>query len=205
MEKNCEKIHYIADNIWFCGAGTAADTEHTAALISSKLVLHCLATGKKEPRIKTAQALLSDMLWRHQGQIGAHLVLGGYDPIDGPCLFNIYNHGSISQLPFATMGSGSLAAMAVFENGWKENLTKEEGVELVKEAITAGITNDLGSGGNVDVLIISKGKQEMLRNVDTSHFDRKFRKPGGYTFEKGTTVVLSSKTTEFDVPMDLSD
>merc|ERR1719231_1191204 len=25
-DKNCEKIHYIADNIWCCGAGTSADT-----------------------------------------------------------------------------------------------------------------------------------------------------------------------------------
>ena len=26
---NCEKIHYIADNVYCCGAGTAADTEFT--------------------------------------------------------------------------------------------------------------------------------------------------------------------------------
>jgi 20S proteasome subunit beta 2 len=28
-DKNCEKIHYIAENIYCCGAGTAADTENT--------------------------------------------------------------------------------------------------------------------------------------------------------------------------------
>lgn len=27
-DKNCEKIHYIAPNIYCCGAGTAADTEN---------------------------------------------------------------------------------------------------------------------------------------------------------------------------------
>ena len=26
-DKNCEKIHYIAPNVYCCGAGTAADTE----------------------------------------------------------------------------------------------------------------------------------------------------------------------------------
>jgi hypothetical protein len=26
-DKNCEKIHYMAPNIYCCGAGTAADTE----------------------------------------------------------------------------------------------------------------------------------------------------------------------------------
>ena len=29
VDKNCEKIHYLAPNIWCCGAGTAADTEKT--------------------------------------------------------------------------------------------------------------------------------------------------------------------------------
>ena len=38
-DKNCEKIHYIAPNIYCCGAGTAADTENTTALISSQLEL----------------------------------------------------------------------------------------------------------------------------------------------------------------------
>lgn len=35
----------------------------------------------------------------------------------------IYPHGSTDTLPFATMGSGSLAAMAIFESKYKEGLT----------------------------------------------------------------------------------
>ncbi len=38
-DKNCEKIHYIAPNIYCCGAGTAADTENVRADGSS---LRCL-------------------------------------------------------------------------------------------------------------------------------------------------------------------
>ena len=26
-DKNCEKIHYLADNMYCCGAGTAADCD----------------------------------------------------------------------------------------------------------------------------------------------------------------------------------
>jgi len=32
-DKNCEKIHYLAPNIYCCGAGTAADTEKTTELV----------------------------------------------------------------------------------------------------------------------------------------------------------------------------
>jgi 20S proteasome alpha/beta subunit len=35
-------------------------------------------------------------------------------------------HGSSDALPFATMGSGSLAAMAVFESDYKEDMNEEE-------------------------------------------------------------------------------
>lgn len=34
MDKNCEKIHYIAPNIYCCGAGTAADTENTTGALA---------------------------------------------------------------------------------------------------------------------------------------------------------------------------
>ena len=33
-DKNCEKIHYIAPNIYCCGAGTAADTENVTGTSS---------------------------------------------------------------------------------------------------------------------------------------------------------------------------
>jgi len=119
-DKNCEKIHYIAPNIYCCGAGTAADTENTTALISSQLALHRLATGR-ESRVTTANTMLKQMLFRYQGHVSAALVLGGVD-ITGPSLHTIYPHGSSDSLPFVTMGSGSLAAMAIFEAHWKKDL-----------------------------------------------------------------------------------
>lgn len=47
----------------------------------------------------------------------------------------IYPHGSTDALPFATMGSGSLNAMAVFEAGYKDDMTKQEAMELAARAI----------------------------------------------------------------------
>ena len=58
---------------------------------------------------------------RYQGNVGAALVLGGVDAT-GPHLFTIHPHGSTDKLPYVTMGSGSLAAMAIFEAGWRPNM-----------------------------------------------------------------------------------
>jgi len=120
-DKNCEKIHYIAPNMYCCGAGTAADTEFTTNLISRRLALHRL-NSRRECRVTTAMTMLKQHLFRHQGHIGAALILGGVD-VTGPHLYTVYPHGSVDQLPYVTMGSGSLAAMAVFEAMWKPNLT----------------------------------------------------------------------------------
>lgn len=82
--------------------------------------------------------------------------MGGVDN-SGAHIYCIHPHGSTAKLPYATMGSGSLAAMAVFESKWRPDLTEEEGKKIVSEAIQAGIFNDLGSGGNVDICVIRKG------------------------------------------------
>jgi len=57
-DKNCEKIHYMAPNIYCCGAGTAADTEAVTDMVSSQLELHRYATGR-ESRVVTTLTLLS--------------------------------------------------------------------------------------------------------------------------------------------------
>lgn len=62
-DKNCEKIHYLAPNMYCCGAGTAADTEFSTALVSSKLELHRLQTGR-EARVITAVTMLKQMLYK---------------------------------------------------------------------------------------------------------------------------------------------
>ena len=188
-DKNCEKIHYIADNIRCCGAGTAADTEFVTALISSNMQLHALNTGR-QPRVVTAMTMLKQRLFQYQGHVGAALVLGGYDAT-GPHLFTVAPHGSTDKLPYVTMGSGSLAAMAVFESGWRKDLEQDDAVALVAAAISSGIFNDLGSGSNVDVAIITKDKTEYLRNYETPN--ERVRKEQRYGFKKGTTAFTKEQ------------
>jgi len=188
-DKNCEKLHYIAPQIWCAGAGTAADTEFTTAIISSNLELHALSTGRK-PRVVTCMTMLKQHLFRYQGHVGAYLVVAGVDPT-GVGLFTVHAHGSTDKLPYVTMGSGSMAAMAVFESQWKGKLTRDDAVALCSEAITAGIFNDLGSGSNVDVCVITENKTTLLRNYKTDN--QRSRKERDYKFARGTTAVLNEK------------
>ncbi|KAF6252229.1 nucleophile aminohydrolase [Scenedesmus sp. NREL 46B-D3] len=235
-DKNCEKIHYIAPNIYCCGAGTAADTENVTAMVSSHLELHKYATGR-QARVVTAMTLLKSHLFRcaaassssstaaiavellqrrrswqqgqgaaagagrYQGHVSAALILGGVD-LHGPHLFTIFPHGSTDALPYATMGSGSLNAMAVFEAGYKDDMAgrrpwRWRHAPSAGEAAMlgeAGVYNDLGSGSNIDLCIISGAGVEYLRNheyLQGKTYTRQF--PVKYA--PGTAPVLKEKVS----------
>ena len=208
-DKNCEKIHYIAPNVYCCGAGTAADTENITQLISSQLELLRMQSGRQS-RVVGAMTQLKRRLFRYQGHISAALVLGGVDST-GAHLYTIYPHGSTDKLPFVTMGSGSLAAMAMMEAGYKDNMTEEEAKHLVHQAIRAGIFNDLGSGSNVDLCVIRASTStddatpgvgtpvsvEYLRGYEkpneTSLLRAKVVRPANLVIPPGATAVLKER------------
>lgn len=192
-DKNCEKLHFIAKNVYCAGAGTAADLQHTTEMMESQMELLRMATGT-QPRVCTVVRRLSSMLFKYQGYVGCALVLGGVD-VTGPHLFQIYPHGSTDKLPFTSMGSGSLAAMAILEAEYNENLSVEEGKKLVAKAIRAGIFNDLGSGSNVDVCVITKDVGgTILRNFEKPN-ERKFRAKHA-AFPIGTTPIMKQEITK---------
>eukprot|EP00758_Cryptobia_borreli_P010491 Tbor_TRINITY_DN5570_c3_g8::TRINITY_DN5570_c3_g8_i1::g.13906::m.13906/K02739/PSMB7; 20S proteasome subunit beta 2 len=187
--KQCEKIHYIAPNIMCCGAGTAADTAAVTGMISSKLTLHRLET-RKQTRVQEVLTMLKRHLYKYQGYVSAALVLGGVD-VEGPYLATVAPHGSTDRLPFVTMGSGSIAAMAAMETGFKDDMTLEEAKTLVHAAICNGIFDDPYSGTQVDICVITKNKTEMIIGYDQPN-KRKFPKVE-INFPKGTALISKEK------------
>ena len=195
-EKNCEKIHLLAPNIYCCGAGTAADTEKTTDMVRSNLDLLRFQMHGEQSRVVTACTHLKRFLHSYQGYISAALVLGGCD-VAGPHIYQIYPHGSTGKLPYTTMGSGSLAAMSVFESGWRSDMAENEAVALVQRAIGAGIFNDLGSGSNCDICIIrTDGTVSYNRNMvtpnDIAPLRNAIQRSERFIMKKGVTPVLST-------------
>lgn len=134
--------------------------------------------------------MLKQHLFKYQGHIGAYLVVAGVDPT-GVGLYTVHAHGSTDKLPYVTMGSGSLAAMSVFETQWKSKLTEQEAIDLASNAIQAGIFNDLGSGSNVDVAVIKKDMTTLKRGYIKPN--QRSQKQKSYVFSRGTTAVLNEK------------
>jgi len=182
-DKNADKLHPISRLIQCAGAGTSADLTATTEKIEREMEIHRLNTGT-DVRVCTVVRRLSKYLFQYQGHIGCHLVLGGVD-CTGAHLYQIHAHGSTDRLPFTAMGSGSLCAMAVLESNFREDMTIDEGKNLVADAIQSGILNDLGSGGNVDVCVITK---------DSKIHTRAFRTPTKRTFNAGLNMFRKGMT-----------
>jgi len=180
----------------------------TTRSIESQLELLRLNVGREIP-VKAANRLLKQFLFRYQGHVGAALIVGGVDKT-GPHVYSIYPHGSTDKLPYTTMGSGSLAAISVFESGWKLDMNEDEAVQLVRDAIVAGIRNDLGSGSNVDITIIRKDEPKAIIKRTYETIEAKGVRQGTYNFPPGSTAVLKMQTFPIvvereeviDVPMD---
>lgn len=70
-------------------------------------------------------------------------------------------------------------------------MTREEAVKLTSNAIEAGIFNDLGSGSNVDVCVITAEKTTLMRNHIRPN--QREEKQKSYKFPRGTTAVLNER------------
>lgn len=201
MVKDCHKIHYLADNIWCCGAGTAADTDHVTEMASANLRLFTMNTGI-QPRVEQAASILINKLFPYGGYISAALILGGVD-FTGPSVYSISPDGCLAKGPFMTMGSGMYASISVMEQRWRPNMTEADAKELVADAIEAGITQDLGSGSNVNLCVITQKGHEYLANYRVTN-ERPFKMAEpvhGFTIEvlKETTKKLTQQEAHLDV------
>ena len=80
-----------------------------------------------------------------------------------------------------------VSSTAVAAAAHRDDMTREEAIAVVAKAIRSGIFNDLGSGSNVDLCVISVGgkKVDYLRN---------YEKLQGRTYERQQPVIFAKGT-----------
>merc|ERR1711972_963215 len=61
---------------------------------------------------------------------GVALLIGGYDPVDGPVLFNSDPSGTFTKYNAVSIGSAQEAATSVLQDQYKESMTLEEAETL---------------------------------------------------------------------------
>ena len=86
------------------------------------------------------------------------MIIGGYSVKENVGkLYGIDLLGSLfEEEKFISFGSGSPFSLGVLEADWKPNMSKEEGIELIKTAIKSSRERDAASGFKIQICSIDK-------------------------------------------------
>jgi proteasome beta subunit len=154
--KTSEKLHKIQEHLYMTIAGGVADAQYLIDVLRAETKLYQLKE-EKPIRVKSAGKLLSNILYQNKMfpyEVG--LILGGVTEEEGPTLLDIGAYGSILPEKFCAVGSGQNFSYGVLEAKYKENLTIEEGKEIIIKAVSSSIIRDMASGNGIDIAIIKK-------------------------------------------------
>lgn len=167
--KNSKKVVPINEKIAVTKSGSVADSQLLIKVLRSELKIRDIRNGR-DSTVKEAASILTNMIYQGSRSFGTmpvmvSFLLGGYDK--KPSLYEAYIDGSIMDIKdeggFISTGSGSLFALGVLENEYKEDLNEDEAIKLAVKAIKTAIKRDSASGQGIDVAVINKdGYKEVL-------------------------------------------
>jgi proteasome beta subunit len=162
MSKNTQKAVQINDYLVISGTGNASDIEMQKKIISAELRLKELRR-KKRPTVKEAANFIGMMTYRNIRQptmipsIVGTLIAGVNE--DGTTeIYTVEPAGTAMKVEDfdANFGSGMPFVLGLLERQYKEEMTTDEGVELVVEALKSSTQRDTGSGYGMDVFKIKE-------------------------------------------------
>lgn len=157
--KHVDKVLPLDDTIGVTTAGSVADLQLLVRYIKTQMSL-------KENRLKRkllpkeVASLLALTVYSNIRKFSpvqgiTHFLLGGYN--GKPYLYDIFPDGSISEVEdFVASGSGMEIAYGLLETEYKKDLSLEDAKNLAVRVINASLKRDIGSGGGVDVVAITK-------------------------------------------------
>ncbi|EJK74825.1 hypothetical protein THAOC_03479 [Thalassiosira oceanica] len=150
-----DKIAQLHDHIWCCRSGSAADTQALTDYVRHYLAQLAVETGRP-PEVKVAAHLMRRLCYENKDNLMAGVIVGGWDPVNGGSVFNIPLGGSMIPMPFAIGGSGSTFIYGLVDSEFKENMSEEDALALVKKAVSHAMARDGSSGGIVRTVVATE-------------------------------------------------
>lgn len=152
---NIKKIIPITDRIAITTAGSVGDVQMLARYLEAEARYYYFTWGR--PMTTKAMAnLLSNILNENRWfPYLVQIIIGGY--VDEPTIANLDPFGGLIFDDYTATGSGTPFAIAVLEEGYREDLTIEEAKELAIRAVRAAGRRDVYTGSKkVQVVTITK-------------------------------------------------
>ena len=155
--KGVRKVYPLSDNIGMTIAGVVGDAQLMVRYMQSEIALYSIKKGS--PMSVSAAATLVANVIRQGFYLG--LIVGGHDSTGGH-VFSIDGAGGYIEDNVVSVGSGSVFALGALEAGYKDGMTKDEGIALAITALNSAIRRDSASGdGMIIAWIDSNGYTEL--------------------------------------------
>lgn len=168
--KEVQKIHQIDDKVALTISGGVGDAQALIRILRAEINIYKL-TRNTEITVRAIATLLSNILSQSRWYPYMFMpILGGVDK-DGLHIYSIDPAGGAEDDKFTSTGSGSPIAYGVLEDGYKDGMTKDEGIRLVVRAIRSARERDIFSGGKkINVVVIDKNGPEWVKEEKVAEF-----------------------------------
>ncbi|MEM2093562.1 MAG: archaeal proteasome endopeptidase complex subunit beta [Candidatus Bathyarchaeia archaeon] len=155
VSRGGKKVFKITDHIGAACAGLVSDMQILLREVEAYVNLYNLDVGRSIS-VRSAAKLMSNLLFANRlTPLITQTIVGGMDD-EGASLYVLDLLGSVIPDKFAAVGSGTEIAMGVLEEGYQNDMSIEEGRNLVTRAIKSAISRDIMSGDGIDFLFITK-------------------------------------------------
>ena len=153
--KHTKKIIELDKHAGMTIAGSVGDAQALERYIKAEMKLYELEESRKIS-IKAVATLVSNILYaRSYFPYYVQLLIGGHD--GKPRLFSFDPTGSvIEEKDYFSTGSGSVMALGVLEDKYKEGIDLEGTKKLAVRAVKAATERDIASGGSgIDLAVVT--------------------------------------------------
>ncbi len=155
LSKTGKKVFKVTDWIGIACAGLISDFQILTSTIRAYTLLFSFERGRKISVKSTAKFMSGVLYSRRWFPYFTDTLVGGIDDKGGQ-LFALDLIGSLIDDVYAAIGTGAQVAIGVLEEEYKENMSLEEGKQLLIKAIKSASERDPLSGNGIDVLLISQ-------------------------------------------------
>jgi len=160
--KAAKKIYLVDDRIGMTTAGIVGDAQTLVRAMSVEARLYKIR--RQEPlSVKALTTLLSNVLsGQRMFPFIVQLLIGGIDR-KGAHIYSLDPFGgNTDEKEIAATGSGSPIAYGVLEDRYSKDMSIEDGVALAIQALHSAMKRDSASGEGMEVMVITKEKQEEI-------------------------------------------
>ncbi len=154
VSKTTKKTFEITPKVGATCAGLVADMQILSLQIAALAKIRKMEIKRDVPPNSVAKMMSNMMYERRYFPLLTQVIVGGV--VDKPVLYTLDPLGSVLPDEYAAVGTGAEMALGVLDPQFKQNMTKDEAVDLAKKAVRSASLRDSASGDGLDIMVITQ-------------------------------------------------